>query len=645
MWTCPRCLEHLQASQERCEPCGRRPGEDPVLNALDARTVQSCPFCGAEARGPAPAGRRRCGSCVREFDSHGEWLRRCREAAFAEIRARLPRKIERVPDPPAGVGIAAGLLVAGSVLHAALGFAFVQAPLAALGVLLGFYGAAAGLALRAGRPGAEGQVRMSSALLALLPFSGLGVLFAGIHFYFARPWVLRAYGNELRPAEPDLHRGLLVALALVASVLAAGFLVLVPDALGAEAPSGWLWFAAELWRAHWVLPGLVLGTWCLACWGLSNRDAFQAAGVAMIMALVGAGLPSLLAAMRERREARFAEQLAAAKDPADWVRALGRSDVRSRRIAARSLAAGRRTSVTASALVDALRDADEGVRFEAALGVARFAPDTPGLADLVLSGPPKRESERVRALGLMGPWAKGALGFLSGALERQDEAGAALAELGVGAVPALTQALGRPEAAARRRACEGLRLLGPAARSAAEGLEGALKDADLGVRAAAARALGQVLRDKAVPVLLPLLGAEPEVAAAAADTLCALGRREGLAAARPDGNALNAIRSPQAWEHLARTPLESTAGGPAGEVLEELAVASITCVEVERAGPAGLDEVRRVHADGRRRSVLDALLALEVPFVLDGDRIRVMDRGEARRFWSAWLLEVRHPGK
>jgi HEAT repeat protein len=162
------------------------------------------------------------------------------------------------------------------------------------------------------------------------------------------------------------------------------------------------------------------------------------------------------------------------------------------------------------------------------------------------------------------------------------------------------------------------------------------------VRAEAALALGEIQREKSVDALKPLLKGEPAPARAAAEALCALGLKDGLPLLS-EGNALNAIRTPALWDHLGRTLLDRDAEGTAMELVMDLGERAVMCPEVtpECADQLNLSGFRRIYAGTRRRTVLEALTLLGVPFVLDSDRLRVLTPEQAKAFWSEWLAEAR----
>ena len=126
-----------------------------------------------------------------------------------------------------------------------------------------------------------------------------------------------------------------------------------------------------------------------------------------------------------------------------------------------------------------------------------------------------------RALGIIGPEARGAIPALVGALRDSEagvrwEAAAALGRIGEDSVPALVEALWDRDVKVRHAATYALGAVGPGASAAIPALIHRLKDSDAGVRASAASSLFGI-GAPALPVLMDLLsheaGAEREAAA------------------------------------------------------------------------------------------------------------------------------------
>jgi hypothetical protein len=53
-----------------------------------------------------------------------------------------------------------------------------------------------------------------------------------------------------------------------------------------------------------------------------------------------------------------------------------------------------------------------------------------------------------------------------------------------------------------------------------------------------------------------------------------------------------------------------------------------------------LTSFRRLYGSARKRSALDLILALDVPFVLEEDRIRILTPERAAEFWTKWVFEA-----
>jgi len=168
-----------------------------------------------------------------------------------------------------------------------------------------------------------------------------------------------------------------------------------------------------------------------------------------------------------------------------------------------------------------------------------------------------------------------------------------------------------------------------------------VKDEDPGARAEAIAALGEIHRDKAVPVLRDLLRGDKAAAKAAADALCALGQRDGLAELPQGSPSMNALRTPALWDHLSRTVLDRDLEGSGSEILSDLAERGGMCADLatECADLPSMTSFRRISASSRKRSVIDVLQSLGVEFVLESDRIRVLTPEQARALWAEWLAE------
>ncbi len=204
----------------------------------------------------------------------------------------------------------------------------------------------------------------------------------------------------------------------------------------------------------------------------------------------------------------------------------------------------------ANALLDALGDASQVVRFAAAqaLGAQPLRVEDDAvtrLMPMVASDDGYVRGFAVWSLGELGPAAEPAVPALMQALREEDQrrgvAAQALAKLGpaaLGAAPALVDVLACADARRRWNAAIALGRLGPGAAAHAPALVTALRDGDARVRAQAALALGRLRsRDAATVVALgQALGDESEEARAhAARALGFLGSAARPAVARLNG--------------------------------------------------------------------------------------------------------------
>jgi HEAT repeat protein len=204
----------------------------------------------------------------------------------------------------------------------------------------------------------------------------------------------------------------------------------------------------------------------------------------------------------------------------------------------------------AAALVGALGDAAQGVRWAAAQALAAQplrAPDgaVARLVPVLSSRDPYVRGFAVWSLGELGAAAEPAVPALVAALRDEDDvpgvAAQALAKIGPAAraaVPALLEVLGRDDARRRWNAAGALGRIGPGARAATPALAAALRDGDARVRAQAALALGRIgaATEVVVPALAAALRDESEdVRAQAARALGRLGPGAIPAIARLNG--------------------------------------------------------------------------------------------------------------
>lgn len=649
MWLCARCGNNKPSPLSECVVCASAELGLPTSAAPPAR----CPACKAEVAGPSALGRLRCPACKREFPDYASWLDQCRAAAYAAHPAAHAGRGFVPGPPPEGLrGVAISLLVAAPV-QAVGGFIVpgLLLPCLAQAVLL----ALAGVFLLQGIRRADRWARLAAGLATLLPVLVLpAAYYVWVFHYFTRPAAVGHFGPAPDPAPPAARRGAAVALASLAVAAVASYASFVLPAL--KAGAAWndpLPPALELGHAvvHtlgggllWAPVGALAGLAVLSLLGGLRRRSFAwAAGLAAAL-LVLLGLVPGAAALNYLDDVRRAERVALDVDVTRLLWALKEPDPKMRTAAARRLEArGREARSAAAALEQALGDVDVRVRRAAASALSLLRPDSDRAAAILADAmnDPEEAAGALRALTLFGPRARPALPALLDSLSRDAAAAPLLVEIGAGAVPGLVEALGRGNAETKARILDVLRRIGPAARSAAPAVELLLKDVDAPLRAAALRALGEIQREKAVPTLLGLLNAESPVREAAAEALCALGEREGLAGGPAPSSALNALRRPAQWDHLRRTSIDQDMDGTAGEILEELAVQALLCAEPSPGTEARLREPQRFYGSVRKRSALEVLQALDLPFVLEEDRVRILTPAQARDFWTTWIFEAR----
>jgi len=181
-------------------------------------------------------------------------------------------------------------------------------------------------------------------------------------------------------------------------------------------------------------------------------------------------------------------------------------------------------------------------------------------------------------------------------------------------------------------------------------LEKMLKDDTAIVRISAVSALARLKGSEAIPDLIPLLESEGRpVSESVADHLARLGSRMGietLLQARTPANsrlfALNAIRSPKAWKKLRELPVTGAPGTTAEKTLAALAAShGLMCVdEAERALSQDATVPPCCWGEARVETLLDALEEVvsggPCDLILEDDRIRIVTRETADRFWRDW---------
>lgn len=638
-----------------CSRCGSEPSPFPV-------PPKRCPACRAQFDLAAVEGRVHCPECHHEFEDYEEWVRRCRVAAHAAIRPVPPPPEEPPPRPPHLALVASGLLVA-AAFYAAAGMISGHAAAWAVCTALALVQGVAGISLLAGRRHSDVLVRIAAGASALVPlFTVPVVLSVGVYALFSRPQVSKYFGGRPDPMSDRFRHPLVAWLIVLVAIVAGLYLTVVADALDAaarwneprtfllEAAAGLLSFFAR--NLSWAPAGVVGALCVLALWGRINRHGFLAVAVLALVGVVALGAPPVAEAWLFERSAREADSFRQERNVQRllWGAREGEPDPKIRVASLRGLSAvGRDARVVVPAMARAVRDPDRRVRIAAASALAQFDPAFEGIFPILISAlEDDRSSEEERdqaaqAVGYLGPRSRPALPLLLDRLRKSDAATLALVELGPASIPGLAEALADRDPKVRRRAARALRLHGPGARSAVPLLTLRLKDDDAGVRAEAASALGEIHREKAVPLLRGLLHDDPGVVRAAAEALCALGERDGMAYLPQGSSAMNALRQPALWDHLGRAMLEKDVEGSGAEILVDLAERAVMCAEIpsEVADHPSLTAFRRIFLSARRRSVLEVLSSLDLDFVVESDRIRILTADQARTFWTEWLSEIR----
>lgn len=647
MWSCPRCGAQNSAELPACARCGGGPGVFPV-------PAHKCPACGAEANDPPIEGKIHCPQCRNEFEDYEEWVRRCRAAAWAATR--IPPPVPEPPPPrPPHLQVLGGSLLVVAAFYFVAAFALLREELRIPALALGLLQAAAGVSVLTEWRRTDVVVRVAAGASALMPLYGLTLFyFVGVFAFFSRPLVVKFFGGRVDPA-PDRVRHPLIAWLLVsAAVVAALYALIVADIVDVAREWGdvlWggriLGFVGE--NVTWAPAGGIGALVVLALWSKVNRAGFIIVSILAILGIVSLGAPPVVEAWMYARTAREAASYQGERDIERLLWAVRDLDpkVRSASLIAMN-DAGWSARVAVPAILRALQDPDPRVRFSAACALAQFEPSTEGVLEVLLA---KLEDPRLTqeagdraavAVGHYGPRARPALARLLERFRFSDVPMVALVEMGPAAIPGLTEALLDKSPEVRRRAAKALRSMGPSARSAVPLLTDRLKDPILAVREQAALALGEIHREKAIPLLRPLLSEDHDTAKAAAAALCALGQRDAMALLPQGSSSMNALRQPAIWDHLGRAVIEKDVEGTGTEILVELSERAVTCADVApEARHPSLSAFRRVFASSRRRSVLEVLISLDVDFVLESDRIRVMSPEQAAAFWTEWLAENR----
>jgi HEAT repeat protein len=202
-----------------------------------------------------------------------------------------------------------------------------------------------------------------------------------------------------------------------------------------------------------------------------------------------------------------------------------------------------------------------------------------------------------------------------------------------------------------------------AAKAAVPDLVEALKDEDPYVRFEAVQALDRIAGKDALDSISTVLAdPHPGVRCHAAEYLCRMGLRKGIPIqleAMNEGNfefkwsdeatnmvsakyvppslvALNAFREPQLWERLKEQKTKRSFSGKDAEVLKSLADEAGLRME---SLPEEFLKHQGAWTAGMDTPVLFALKAsVHSPWdlILEADRIRVLPREEALKFWTSW---------
>ena len=177
-----------------------------------------------------------------------------------------------------------------------------------------------------------------------------------------------------------------------------------------------------------------------------------------------------------------------------------------------------------------------------------------------------------------------------------------------------------------------------------------LHRADWGWRRAAVWALQRISSSDARSAMLRLIrDPEEDVRFHAGDWLCTLGHREGVAALLKSPYcimSLNGVRRPIEWKRLDEPVGELELAGTRRDILVRLAkrvgLALDAPGEAKRSDHPKLWMYHRVSAPARSFTIREALRecidAIYEP-VLERDRIRILRREDAIKFWRAWWSE------
>jgi HEAT repeat protein len=160
------------------------------------------------------------------------------------------------------------------------------------------------------------------------------------------------------------------------------------------------------------------------------------------------------------------------------------------------------------------------------------------------------------------------------------------------------------------------------------------------LRGYAARALGDMRAKETVPEIVKLLKDSNElVRQSAARSLCLLGSKDGVAELLKvcDLLYLNALRRHDLWESLGSTPLVVNARGPRKQILERTASKAGVRTQGEMETEPFITGEVELRGRTTLLKALESILGNKYEAVLEEkDRIRIMSRDEALKFWRTW---------
>ncbi|MCI0657724.1 MAG: HEAT repeat domain-containing protein [Acidobacteria bacterium] len=321
--------------------------------------------------------------------------------------------------------------------------------------------------------------------------------------------------------------------------------------------------------------------------------------------------------------------LGAKETASEVVKLLQDGDAYVRSLAAWALGA-LRAKETASEVVKLLKDEDTHVRVSAAqalemMDAREFVPE---IVKLLKDRDPGVRSQVASVLGELG------------AKET---------------VPEIAKLLQDDDAYVRSSATLALGTLG--AKETASEIVRRLKDGNAGVRSSATQALGSLGAKETAPEIVKLLkDGDPDARSWAASSLYRFGLREEVAMFLKDAGTqsressvpvplytLNALRRPEVWERLGKAALKQDLEGTFHELTEELGrKAGLSMVFPSMKEMGSWKSV--IRSRGGQANLLDGLEAFlrtsgYDEMIFEADRIRILPRDEALKFWLAWWRE------